>query len=205
MLSAPIVVPIESAPVIVPTELPIKWVGLDTLCGAVVSNVREKGTGIVATEHLKALHVVAAYNISMSDGVTYHRSGAVDKQTGVLSDWYGFTCGNYEVVPARMNDETTGHTTFEAIPLFACNEPSKDKTINCKIFMFVDDSSNADSPPVSISLITFTGINQGEELTIFYGSDRHDSSYPRCEMEWDAADANGLQIIDCIGGVSVSA
>ena len=173
------------------TKMPISWVGLDTLHGAELVLVPGKDAGLVATVHLEVGHIVADIAIP-SYGTTYHRQGTVDRRTDILASWYGFGCDGYEVVPSQMTNELTGLVTMEAAPLFACNEPSFDKTINCKVFV----TTVGDGAPLGIRLYTITTLAPGEELTIFYGTNRHDASYPRNAARWNADDATGLDLLN---------
>ena len=111
------------------------------------------------------------------------------------------TRGQADVVklalPPFYLDLTRCHTpssvcTIEAAPIFACNEPSVDNSINCKVIVVTDTGGR----PVAITLYTITEVVPGQELTIFYGQDRHDTSYPRMEARWKTDDANGLKMLN---------
>lgn len=175
----------------IPTKMPINWLASDMLRGAELSPIAGKDIGLVATEHLPITHVVADIVIP-SAGITCHKRDTVDSRTDILANWYGFGCDEYEVVPSQVTDELTGMITIEAVPLFACNEPSIDKTINCKVIVITAD----DATPVAIRLYTIAAVALGEELTLFYGTDRQDTSYPRNTLEWNVDNDNGFRLLD---------
>lgn len=180
------------------SRLPVLWVGTDLLHGATLARVPGKDMGLVATQALVPGHLVIAAQIP-SPGVVCHSAVQLSSpdQPAIsrgVRDWYGFGSNDDEIAPEIGTDRSTGLVTLKASPLFACNEPRMEDTINCKVVVCAHKDN-----PVSIKLYTTVSVNKGEELTIFYGRDRHDQSYARDECRWAHDDLKGYEQLCSMG------